>query len=232
MHRRCTPLAFALVLLAACADGNDEEGDSQSTDTETTAEGPDDNDGPSDEGPADDDGPGDEGPDDDGPGDDTSGDDDTSDDDEGQNAACADGPLPTPIAGCAPPAPPASDDPHQDCVDRINQLRWECQCLPPLARWTDAEACTDDQSGADQSVNGAHANFGSCNEFGQNTCPNWGSDEEVIGGCFQSMWDEGPGEPFSEHGHYINMTNPDYTKVACGFSSGASGVWSNQNFSG
>jgi hypothetical protein len=47
----------------------------------------------------------------------------------------------------------------------------------------------------------------------------------------QLMCDEGPGEPFIEHGRYINMSSLDDTKVACGFSSSSAGVWSNQNFS-
>jgi hypothetical protein len=115
-------------------------------------------------------------------------------------------------------------------VDRINQLRWECQCLPPLQRWTDAEACTDQQSQDDQTTGGAHENFGACGENAQNTCPNFGSEEHVISGCLQSMWDEGPGEPFSQHGHYINMSNTSYSKVACGASESSGAVWSNQNF--
>ena len=44
------------------------------------------------------------------------------------------------------------------------------------------------------------------------------------------MWDEGPGEPFRAHGHYINMSSTQYTSVACGRSSAGQGVWSNQNF--
>ena len=144
---------------------------------------------------------------------------------------CESGPLPGPIPGCAPAPMPSSGDVYQDCVDRINQFRWECQCLPPLARWSDAETCSDEQSGNDQATNSPHGNFGACGEWAQNTCPNWGSEQDVIVGCLQAMWDEGPGEPFSEHGHYINMSNPEYTKVACGFSSSGAGVWSNQNFS-
>jgi hypothetical protein len=70
-----------------------------------------------------------------------------------------------------------------------------------------------------------------CHEFAQNTCPNWPSQEDVVVGCLQAMWDEGPGEPFIEHGHYINMSSTEYSKVACGSSSSAPGVWSNQNFS-
>ena len=145
------------------------------------------------------------------------------------NPLCANGPLAEPIPSCAPPVPASTGDFGQDCVDRINQFRWECQCLPPLARWTEAEDCTDQQSADDQAVNGAHANFGACAESAQNTCPNWPNDEQVIDGCLQMMWDEGPGEPFIEHGHYINMSSLSYSKVACG-QSDSGGLWSNQNF--
>jgi len=150
---------------------------------------------------------------------------------DGPSGDCADGPLAAPIAGCAPAPLPSSGDPQQDCVDRINQLRAACQCLPPLARWTDAEPCSDQQSQDDQATSTAHGNFGVCGESAQNTCPNWGSEGDVIGACLQSMWAEGPGEPFAEHGHYINMSNQGYTKVACGFSTAPGGTWSNQNFS-
>jgi len=39
------------------------------------------------------------------------------------------------------------------------------------------------------------------------------------------MFDEGPGEPYSAHGHYINMTNPAHSRVACGFYQGPDGRW-------
>ncbi|MFO0553908.1 MAG: hypothetical protein U0271_36340 [Polyangiaceae bacterium] len=142
---------------------------------------------------------------------------------------CANGPLAEPIPNCAPTPLASTGDLHQDCVDRINQFRHDCQCLPPLARWTDGEACTDSQSADDQTANAPHGNFGSCGEFAQNTCPNWGSESDVVNNCLQAMWDEGPG-PFDQHGHYVNMSNTDYSKVACGFSSSGQGVWSNQNF--
>lgn len=148
----------------------------------------------------------------------------------GEMSGCETGPLPSPIPGCAPAPLASTGDVAQDCVDRINQFRWECQCLPPLARWADAETCTDDQSAADQSSGAAHGNFGVCNEYAQNTCPDWPSEPDIITGCLQAMWDEGPGEPFSAHGHYINMSSTDYTKVACGFSASGGGVWANQNF--
>ena len=167
---------------------------------------------------------------------DTSADADTSDDgsnDDGTSggmSGCEDGPLAAPIPGCTPTPAPLTGDFGQDCVDRINQFRWECQCLPPLARWAEAESCTDQQSADDQSSQSPHGNFGVCGEYAQNTCPDWGSEEQIITGCLQAMWDEGPGEPFRAHGHYINMSNTQYTQVACGRSSAGQGVWSNQNF--
>lgn len=45
------------------------------------------------------------------------------------------------------------------------------------------------------------------------------------------MWDEGPGKRFAKHGHYINMSNPEHDRVACGFAKSPGGeVWSVQNF--
>ncbi len=149
-------------------------------------------------------------------------------------ADCSSGPLAAPLAGCAPEPLPSSGDPYEDCVTRINQLRWECQCLPPLERWRDGEGCADQHAEYD-STRSAHAGFRDdiCSPRGwaQNECPAWRSAEHVIGGCLQAMWDEGPGEPYSEHGHYINMTNPSYSRVACGFYGTPEGrVWSVQNF--
>jgi hypothetical protein len=147
---------------------------------------------------------------------------------------CSGGPLATPIPNCSPEPLPSTGDVHADCVTRINQLRWECQCLPPLQRWNEAEGCADQHAEYD-STRSAHAGFSDdiCSPRGwaQNECPGWRSTEHVISGCLQAMWNEGPGEPYSEHGHYINMTNPSYTMVACGFYETASGdVWSVQNF--
>ncbi|KPK14945.1 MAG: hypothetical protein AMJ62_11260 [Myxococcales bacterium SG8_38] len=150
------------------------------------------------------------------------------------DADCDSGPLESPITGCRPEPLPSSGDPYGDCVTRINQLRWECQCLPPLERWTEAEGCADQHAEYD-STRGPHAGFTDniCSPRGwaQNECPGWNSTEHVVTGCLQAMWDEGPGEPYSAHGHYINMTNPSYRRVACGFYETADGsLWSVQNF--
>jgi hypothetical protein len=149
-------------------------------------------------------------------------------------ADCSSGPLNAPVANCQPEPLTSTGDPYADCVTRINQFRWECQCLPPLQRWSEAESCANEHSEYD-STRSAHSGFidNVCSPGGraQNECPGWRSTEHVINGCLQAMWNEGPGEPFSEHGHYINMTNPSYSMVACGFYETANGdLWSVQNF--
>lgn len=154
--------------------------------------------------------------------------------DTANNADCADGPLAEPIAGCTPAPVPDSGGFKADCVARINQFRWDCQCLPPLDRWAEGETCADVQAEYD-AVNGAHAGFrnGICAPRGraQNECPGWGSETSVVADCLQLMWDEGPGDDFNAHGHYINMSSPNYTKVACGvYTTGSGDVWSVQNF--
>lgn len=150
-------------------------------------------------------------------------------------ADCSDGPLQAPVADCAPVLAPSSGDPQKDCVDRINQFREQCQCLPPLARWTEGEDCADAHAEYDVS-HGAHAGFSGniCSPSGmaQNECPGWGSLNEVLGSCLQTMWNEGPGEDFQQHGHYRNMSSTNSVKVACGFFTTPEGaVWAVQNFS-
>jgi len=149
-------------------------------------------------------------------------------------ADCSDGPLDTPLANCAPEALESSGDQARDCVDRINQLRWECQCLPPLQRWSAAEGCANQHAEYD-STQGPHAGFVDriCSPGGwaQNECPGWASVGQVVSGCLQAMWNEGPGPWGPDHGHYLNMTNPDYSMVACGFyETGSGDVWAVQNF--
>ncbi len=191
---------------------------------------------PSDDPPDD---PSDDPPDDpsDDPPDDPSDDppDDPSDDppDDDLPAHCANGPLDLPLDGCEPTPPSSTGDPHQDCVARINQFRAECQCLPPLSRWTGGEDCADRMAEADHDSGQAHgaANRGLCEwGYGQNECPGWGSVGDVIDGCLQMMWDEGPGANFWAHGHYLHMASTELTHVACGFYSGNNGTWAVQNF--
>lgn len=158
--------------------------------------------------------------------------------DVGVPAACAAGPLATPIEGCRPPVLPSTGDPRQDCVDRINQFRRECQCLPPLQRWTDGEECADSQAMIDQQTRTAHNGFRMrlCNSgSGQNECPGWlgwGSVASTLSGCLQQMWDEGPGDFYGPppHGHYLNMSSTRFTRVACGYYTSGGATTAVQNF--
>src|SRR5688572_16629579 len=104
--------------------------------------------------------------------------------------------------------------------------------LPAYARWTDAEACSDDEAESDSISMTPHGAFGSCGESAQNECPGWPAPpESMIEQCLALMWAEGPGEDFQAHGHYINMSSTSYTKVACGYHTTANGsVWAVQNF--
>jgi len=89
----------------------------------------------------------------------------------------------------------------------------------------------------------AHSGFSShiCKPGGngQNECPGYASEASVVGACLQQMWSEGPpeqttcdGSCFQQHGHFLNMTNPQFTKVACGFAKSSDGaLWAVQNYS-
>lgn len=149
---------------------------------------------------------------------------------------CGEGALGAPLVGCRPVPLPSTGDWHADCVARINQLRWECQCLPPLERWVDGESCADANAQYD-SANGVHASFHEmpCGSGAraQNECPGWPSNNHVVNGCLQSMWDEGPedGNPNTVNGHYESMATTTYSRVACGFHTTPSGeAWGVQNF--
>jgi len=148
----------------------------------------------------------------------------------------------TPQVDCNPEVLPSTGDIYQDCVDRVNQFRVDCWCMPALERWTEAESCADEQAQYDFEMDEPHAGIsdGICSPGGngQNECPGWGSPEQVIEGCLQSMYDEGPppsdpcdGQCFQDHGHFLNMTNEGSSRVACGFYTTPEGdVWAVQNF--
>lgn len=119
------------------------------------------------------------------------------------------------------------------CVSKINEYR-KTEGLNPLLRWKEKEDCTHSAAKSDSEAKTAHGSFGSCEEFGQNECPSWPSIESTMEGCLKMMWDEKElptSAPFSERGHYLNMSSTSYTKVACGFHVTSDGkVWAVQNF--
>jgi len=133
-----------------------------------------------------------------------------------------------------PPAAPGVADPftalRARCVQRTNDLRAQLS-LPPLGAEAHREACLDSEAQADAATGTAHGAFGRCQEGAQNECPGWpGPLDQVIDKCLAQMFAEGPG-PFAGHGHYLNMTDPKFRSVSCGFSTTASGqIWLVQDF--
>lgn len=118
----------------------------------------------------------------------------------------------------------------QLCVDTINMYRATLG-LAPLQRWADAEDCSDAECVSDGNSGIPHGAFGMCGEGAQNECPGWpGPPEDMITNCLAQMWAEGPGDDFQKHGHYINMSNPNYSRVACGFAEVNGEIWAVQNF--
>lgn len=143
--------------------------------------------------------------------------------------------TPLPTAPQSAPAAPRTNDPfapwRQQCVQQTNEFRARLN-LSPLAQRFDKEACADVDAQGDSATGKAHGGSGHCGFKAQNECPAWsGSNDHVVYECLNMMFAEGPGEPYSEHGHYINMTRAHYTGVACGFFRTASGkLWVVQNF--
>ena len=114
---------------------------------------------------------------------------------------------------------------RQQCVDKINQYRSTIG-LPPLAHYSLGDSCADSEAYSDSQSGIAHGAFGSCGEWAQNECPGWPSLSSICNNCLQDMWNEGLGEPYSVHGHYINMANNAYTAVSVGFSkTSGSNIW-------
>ena len=139
--------------------------------------------------------------------------------------ACSDDPS-APVAKQTGTSSASSADSADLCVTTINEYR-ATKGLPPYARWTDAETCTDGESQSDATSGKSHGSFGKCGEFAQNECPGWPAPAtKMIPSCLKAMWAEGPGG-----GHYEAMASTKYTKVACGFGTAQdSSIWSAQNF--
>jgi hypothetical protein len=119
---------------------------------------------------------------------------------------------------------------RQLCLEKTNAYRAQTGAAP-LTRNTGQESCTDSEAKSDFETKQAHGAFNRCGESAQNECPGWpGTPDKVVENCLAAMFAEGPGEPYSEHGHYINMTNTKYTQVTCGFNVSNGSVQMVQNF--
>ncbi|HEX8792842.1 MAG TPA: CAP domain-containing protein [Polyangiaceae bacterium] len=117
---------------------------------------------------------------------------------------------------------------RQQCVQTINSYRATVGSAP-LTENTSEESCVDGQAKADEMSMTPHSAFGMCQEFAQNECPGWPGPPTAIMAymmmsCLDQMWAEGP-PPQGQDNHWLNMENPQYTKVACGFFQAPDGSW-------
>ncbi len=131
---------------------------------------------------------------------------------------------------------------------------------PTIDTCVDTQANNDQRAGIphDSFVNNTPAcMWGNAMGFAQNECgPGYGTTPAGIEKCLQDMWDESlkpncagcvgctafggacPNCDYSgmkgyECGHYVNMSAPYFTMVACGFAGAppsSAGGWSAQNF--
>jgi len=144
------------------------------------------------------------------------------------------GPPPTVPVRAGAQATPASGDrfaaARERCFEETNAYRARVGA-PPLVPRHDKVACSDVDARGDATNGTVHGGSGKCGLAAQNECPGWpGTGAGIVSGCLQSMFAEGPGEPYRAHGHYINMTNREYRGLACGFHESGGKVWLIQNY--
>jgi len=113
---------------------------------------------------------------------------------------------------------------YQNCVDRINKLR-ALENLPALMRDQGSEGCSDDDARINYEKKIPHASV--CGQA-QNECSTYPSTTGILDTCIQQQmyynektcYSKNPsgcyGNAACECGHYVNMTDKSYTKVACG----------------
>ena len=137
---------------------------------------------------------------------------------------------------------------REDCLAKINAYRATENLEPLTLASEEKQSCADKQSADDLKSNKAHGHFGDCGEFAQNSGPNFsGSFQKnasaVADYYLEMMWNEKKlvesGEAdlnsdadYSKIGHYKNMRNTSYTKVACGIALSSDGNkgWFNVDF--
>ena len=113
---------------------------------------------------------------------------------------------------------------RQQCVQIINMYRGTVKSAP-LSENTGQESCVDGEAQGDATSGTPHSAFGKCGESAQDECPMWpGPPSSIMTNCLAQMWAEGP-PPQGQDNHWLNMENPQYTQVACGFYQDAQGTW-------
>ena len=132
---------------------------------------------------------------------------------------------------------------REDCLAIINEYRATENLKPYTLASEEKQKCADKQSADDLASNSAHGHFGDCGESAQNSGPNFsGSFQKNASAVAQSylkmMWEDEKAKvqegvtDYNQIGHYLNMKNTSFTKVACGIALSADGKkgWFNVDF--
>ncbi len=138
---------------------------------------------------------------------------------------------------------------REDCLAKINEYRATENLKPLTLAAQEKQTCADKQSADDLKSSKAHGHFGDCGEFAQNSGPNfsgnWQKNATAVAEYYlKMMWedekalvtsgerDPNKSEDYPYIGHYLNMKNTSYTKVACGITLSSDGKtgWFNVDF--
>lgn len=137
---------------------------------------------------------------------------------------------------------------REHCLEIINEYRASENRAPLALADEEKQKCADEQSADDLAENKAHGHFKACGEWAQNSGPNVNmangrKASDVAEYYLEMMWNEkklvesgerdlDKDEDYPYIGHYMNMRNSAYTKVACGIAVSEDGTtgWFNVNF--
>ena len=132
---------------------------------------------------------------------------------------------------------------REDCLAKINEYRATEDLKPLTLASEEKQTCADKQSADDLKTNEAHGHFGDCGEFAQNSGPNfsgnWQKNATAVAEYYlKMMWEDEKAKAekgvteYAQIGHYLNMKNTSYTKVACGITLSEDGKkgWFNVDF--
>ena len=147
-------------------------------------------------------------------------------------------------------ARPFFDDGWRDeCLRLANEYRASENVAPLVLADDDKQLCAKQQAAADMAENAAHGHMDMCGSWAQNSGPNFSttwrkSASTVVQAYIKMMWedekelvttgerDPAKSEDYSYIGHYLNLRNASYTKLACGIAISEDGTkgWFNMNF--
>ncbi len=138
---------------------------------------------------------------------------------------------------------------RDECLRLANEYRATEGVAPLELADDEKQICAINQAAADMADNKAHGHFGDCDEWAQNSGPNFSTSWRTnatgaVQYYIKMMWEDekalvtsGQRDPdkkedYPDIGHYLNMRKASYTKVACGIAISEDGTkgWFNMNF--